>query len=93
VARFINKPITVTLGRVEGWPELAPARFVVLGGRHQTAQVLDCWRMVWTPWWEDPKCMERGPVEAYMWRVRTVKQGVFELVQIGQEWLCYKSYD
>jgi len=93
LARFINKPATVVTGRVDGWPELAPVRFTVDGGRYQTAQVLDCFRMLWEPWWEDPELMERGPVEADVWRVRTTTQGVFELVQIGQTWLCYKSYD
>lgn len=93
MARFLNKPISVTMGRVEGWLDLAPISFILFKERHIVARVLDCFRMRWTPWWEDPSATARGPEEADVWRVETTKHGVFELVQIGTSWLAYKAYD
>lgn len=93
MARFVNKPISTSMGHVKGWAGLAPAAFVLLRERHQVVEVLDCFRMLWNPWWEDPQAATAGPEEADVWRVRTVKQGVFELVQLGQSWWCYKAYD
>lgn len=93
ISRLISKPIAVTLGRLPGEPKPVPVEFVYLKERHRVTAILDTWLQPHSLWWEDPQAMKRGPAEERVYRVQTVKGGVFELARYENTWVLQKAYD
>jgi hypothetical protein len=93
LSRLIDAPIQVTLGPDRERGGLMPASFIYRQERHQVVEVMDTWTMWKDRWWEDPGAVGKAPAEVRYWRIRTVKGGVFELMQDGTQWRLYKSYD
>jgi hypothetical protein len=63
------------------------------GERHLVAEILDTWLMHRSPWWDDPKAVGQAPAQVTCWRIRTTKNGVFELIQDGTAWRLYRIWD
>jgi hypothetical protein len=76
----------------DGAGGLVPTSFLYRGERHTLAEVLETW-LAALPWWEDPAAVGNAPAQLRYWRVRTTRDGIFELTQLGTAWRLYKIYD